>query len=116
MQNASRREIFAWAMYDFANSAFAATVLVVIWPVYFAQTVVPGEGVSILGHSIAGESVWAVTVSASMILIGLVSPVLGAICDVSASNRRFLTAFWFLGGAATAALGWVAPGLWILGC
>ncbi len=103
-------------MYDFANSAFAASVLVVIWPVYFAKSAVPADGVRILGHAFSGDSLWALTVSASMIAIGLVSPILGAICDVSASKRRFLMVFWLLGFTATAAMGVVAPGMWAVGC
>lgn len=104
---ASRREIRAWALYDFANSAFATTILAVVFQLYFI-------------HALdAGESRWGYAVSISMVISAIIAPVLGAICDYTASKKRALLILWGLGCAATMLLGipngWLAAaGLFIL--
>jgi len=104
------RSIWAWAMYDFANSAFATTVLAVVFNVYFVTRVVPPEGLFVFGLQIPGESLWAYTVSLSMFLIFAMAPVLGAMADYYGKKKVFLTIFWLIGCAATAGLFVVKPG------
>ena len=88
------REIFGWAMYDFANSAFATTILAVIFNQYFAKVVAGGErGVELLGFRLHGASFFTFAVSVSMTISALFSPFLGAVADASGSKKRFLMAF-----------------------
>ena len=68
-------------MYDFANSAYATTIMSVIFCVYLANVLVPAEGVQFLGLTIPGESVWGYLVSAVMVFVVILSPVLGAVAD-----------------------------------
>ena len=89
---ASRREIWAWALYDFANSAFALAIMAVVFPRYFQRT---------LG---ATESQWGYANSIALILSAIMMPVVGAICDYTAAKKRTMLAFWLVGSAATCAL------------
>ncbi len=67
-----KREIFGWAMYDFANSAFATTILAVIFNRYFASVVAGGEkGVIVFGLHLHGASFFTFTISLSMALYHL---------------------------------------------
>lgn len=89
-----RREIRAWALYDFANSAFATTILAVI----FQRFLTNPKGLG------APQSAWGYSVSAATILSAILMPVLGAVCDYTASKKRWLMRFWLLGCVASLAL------------
>jgi UMF1 family MFS transporter len=91
-----KREIFGWAMYDFANSAFATTILAVIFNQYFATVVAGGErGVEIFGFHLHGASFFTFSVALSMAISAVFSPFLGAVADASASKKRFLMIFCY---------------------
>lgn len=105
------KEIWGWALYDFAHSAYHTTVTSVIFAVYFAEQVVGEQGVPFWGP---GETVWAYAVSLSMFLTFLVSPILGSIADFSAAKKRFLLVFCYSGVFATALLFFVGRGdVWL---
>jgi len=83
-------------MYDFANSAFATTILAVIFNQYFAMVVAGGErGVEFLGFHLHGASFFTFSVSVSMAISAVLAPFLGAVADASASKKRFLMAFCY---------------------
>jgi len=106
-----KREIFGWAMYDFANSAFATTILAVIFNKYFATVVAGGEkGVLILGLRIHGASFFTFTVSLSTAITAIISPFLGAVADAAASKKRFLIFFCYIAILFTGLLYFVHPG------
>ena len=93
-----KREIFGWAMYDFANSAFATTILAVIFNQYFATVVAGGEkGVEFFGFRLHGASFFTFSVALSMAISAVFSPFLGAVADAIGSKKRFLMAFCFGG-------------------
>jgi UMF1 family MFS transporter len=98
-----RRTIVAWALYDFANSAFAAIVLATIFPAYYANLVVGNAD----GR---GDFLWGLAVSTSMVLVALTSPLFGGIADHAGVRKRFLVAFSAASVAATALLATVGPG------
>lgn len=114
---ASRREIIGWASYDFANSAFATTILAVIFNVYFSEVVVGKDGLDLLGIHLSGEGMWSVTVAFGMLLVCLSAPIVGAITDYTASKKKFLAGYWLTGCLATSFLffsgertvAWVIP-------
>jgi UMF1 family MFS transporter len=93
----------AWALYDFANSAFAAIVLATIFPAYYANLVVGNAD----GR---GDFLWGLAVSTSMVLVALTSPLFGGIADHAGVRKRFLVAFSAASVAATALLATVRPG------
>src|SRR4030066_1713603 len=92
-----KREILGWAMYDFSNSAFATTILAVIFNQYFATVVAGGErGVELFGLRLHGASFFTFSVSISMAISAIFSPFLGAVADASGSKKRFLMAFCYI--------------------
>ena len=106
-----KREIFGWAMYDFANSAFATTILAVIFNQYFATVVAGGErGIEFFGFRLHGASFFTFSVALSMAISAVLSPFLGAVADASASKKRFLMVFCYTAILFTGLLYFVQPG------
>jgi MFS transporter, UMF1 family len=106
-----KREIFAWAMYDFANSAFATTILAVIFNQYFATVVAGGErGVEFFGFRLHGASFFTFSVAFSMVISAVISPLLGAVADASASKKKFLMVFCYTAILFTGLLCFVQAG------
>jgi UMF1 family MFS transporter len=92
---ASRRERWAWYLYDFGNSAYAAVVLLAIYSAYFKEGVVGG---------VEGSRLWGIAVFAAMLVVAVTAPVLGAIADFSGSKKWFLLFYTALSCAFTAGL------------
>ena len=98
-------------MFDFANSAFATTILAVIFNQYFATVVAGGEkGVDFFGFRLHGASFFTFSVAISMAISGALSPFLGAVADASASKRRFLMVFCYIAVLFTGLLYFVHAG------
>ena len=102
-----RRPVIAWAFYDWANSAFATTVMAGFFPVFFKQYWNAGVEVT--------ESTFrlGLTNGVAALVIALLAPVLGAIADRSSSRIRLLMTVTVLGCAATAGLALVGQGHWL---
>jgi UMF1 family MFS transporter len=102
-----RRTIVAWALYDFANSAFAAIVLATIYPAYYANAVVGNAD----GR---GDFWWGLAVSTSMVIVALTSPLFGGIADHAGVRKPFLVWLSLASVTATALMATVGPGqtLW----
>ena len=103
-----RRPVVAWAFYDWANSAFATTVMAGFFPVFFKQYWNAGVA--------ATESTFrlGMTSGIASLCVALLAPVLGAIADRGGARVRMLMAFTVLGAAATLALALVPQGQWWL--
>lgn len=103
-----KRAIWGWAMYDWANSAFATTVMAGFFPVFFKQYWSYGADVNVstaklgFGNAIAS------------LLVALMAPLLGAIADKGSAKKKFLVFFAYLGVLMTAALFIVQRGQWAL--
>ena len=101
-----RRDTVSWALYDWANSAFATTVLAGFFPVFFQQYwstgVDPTVSTSRLGfaNGVAG------------LIVAVLAPVLGAIADRSAGRKRQLVGWTLFGVIGTAALAFIGSGEW----
>ncbi|MEZ3145294.1 MFS transporter [Halobaculum sp. MBLA0143] len=94
----------AWALYDWANSAFATTVVAAVFPIYYE---------SVIGAGLSGNlaSVYfGYTTAIGLALIAVVSPVLGAIADRYRAKKRFLAGFVVLGVVATTGLSLTGEG------
>ncbi len=100
-QPARRREHWAWYMYDFGNSAYAAVVLLAVYAAYFKGSVVGGA---------EGTRLWGVSVGIAMLLVAVSSPILGAIADFAGSKKRFLFFFTAMACVFTALLFFVGSG------
>ncbi|TVQ67846.1 MAG: MFS transporter [Balneolaceae bacterium] len=108
---ASKKEIFGWSMFDFANQAYTLLIITVIFPVLFTTVIV---GDSDQDYSL-GNLLWSVALSASYFLVVLSGPVFGAIMDYSALKKRFLFYSYLLTVFSTALLYFVEPGLVVRG-
>jgi UMF1 family MFS transporter len=106
---AYKRRIWAWTMYDWANSAFATTILAAVLPVYFSQV----AGASLPSATVA-TTYWSAGLSISLLIIAILSPILGTISDVMRGKKRFLAIFAGIGIVSTALLVLVSTGDWIL--
>jgi len=117
MDIAKKREIFGWVMYDFANSAYATTILAAVLPIYFASLVPEGgASFSFFGSSIviSAPSLWAYTVAFSLFLVAISSPILGAIADASGAKKKLLAVYCYTGCLFTSLLYFVESGDYIL--
>ncbi len=86
----------------------------VIFNVYFVQVIVGPEGVTFLGVRVSATALWGYCVSASMLLVAVSAPILGAIADYTASKKRFLFVFCYAGVLATSFLFLAGPGdIWL---
>src|SRR5688572_1036469 len=92
----------AWISFDFGNSAFAVIMVTLVMPIYFGNVIVT-DG--------RGDLYWGIAMSASMLLVALMGPVLGAIADSTNSKKNFLIAFSLVTIICTAALAFVQPGM-----
>jgi UMF1 family MFS transporter len=91
-----KRAIRAWTMYDWANSAFATTIMAAVLPVYYSSV-----AASNLPKHMA-TAYWGFTTSFSALIAALISPILGAAADFSGKKKHYRTAFMILGVTATA--------------
>lgn len=103
----SKRKIFIWTLFDFANTSFSIVVVTFLFAVHFKKVIVSGEPI--------GDLYWSLGVSISMVITALISPVLGAIADYSAGKKRFLLFFTLLCIFGTAILYYIEPGQVIFG-
>src|SRR5687768_3388154 len=116
-----RREIFGWAMYDWANSAFSTTVGTVFLGPYIASLVAtaaeayPDGMARFLGIPVAPDSFLAYCVSFSVGMQVLFLPILGAIADYSHLRKRMMQIFATIGAIATMLMFLVTGDLWWLG-
>lgn len=104
---ASRIEVLAWCLYDFADSSFTTLIVTVAYGLYF-RSVVAGH----LGT--AADFYWGLSISISMLIVALISPALGAMADAAGTKKRFLVVFALTSMLFTALLVTVRPGdLWL---
>ena len=103
---ADRKAVWGWALYDWANSAFATTVMAGFFPLFYKQYWSYGADVNVstaqlgFGNSIAS------------LIVALLAPILGAIADKGSAKKKFLVFFAYLGVLMTAALFLVQKGQW----
>jgi UMF1 family MFS transporter len=106
MQLDDKKAIFGWTMYDWANSAFATTVMAGFFPIVFKQFWSVGADTTVstarlgLANSVAG------------IAVALCAPILGAIADKGTSKKKFLLFFASMGAVMTCSLAMVSKGNW----
>lgn len=108
--------VLRWALYDFGNSAFATSVLAVLFSVYFARGLVPPEGARLFGMAVPGESLWGYLMSLVMLCVTGVSPFLGAWADRTQRKRELLIFWTGVGSFCTMALFGARPGFLAYAC
>jgi len=101
-----RKAIWGWALYDWANSAFATTVMAGFFPIFFKQYWSAGTDVNVSTAQLGFGN------AAASLLVALMAPVLGAVADQGSAKKRFLMFFAYMGVLMTAALFFVQKGEW----
>jgi UMF1 family MFS transporter len=100
----SRGRIFAWTLFDFANTAYSVVIVTVIYSTYFTSRVAGGQ-----------HWLWGLTVSLSMILAAAIAPPLGVAADYLRNKKQFLLLFTLASIVSTALMFFVQPGMILLG-
>ena len=101
-----RKSIFGWVLYDWANSAFATTVMASFFPLFFKEYWTVGA------DPVVSTAKLGLANAAAGILVALMAPVLGAIADRGEAKKKFLLFFAAIGILATSALYLVPRGSW----
>lgn len=108
-QKAGRREIFAWSMFDFANSAYTLLIITVVFGDLYVRVVVGDAPDYRLGNLL-----WSLALGLSYLAVVLSAPLLGAMMDHARAKKRLLFASYLTTVAGTALLYAVAPGaIWL---
>jgi UMF1 family MFS transporter len=97
-----KREVFGWAMYDFANSGYTTVVLTAVFSAYFVGGVAQGASWATFA--------WTLTLAASSLVVMLTMPALGAYADLRGAKKRLLVLSTLGCVLATAALAGAGPG------
>lgn len=103
-----RPELRAWALYDWANSAFVLVVITAVFPIWYKNVPASGGGLA----AAEATSRLSFATSASLVAVALLSPILGAVADYLGAKKRFLAVCVAVGSLATIALLAVGPGDW----
>jgi MFS transporter, UMF1 family len=101
-----RKRILSWAFYDWANSAFATTVMAGFFPLFFKQYWSAGTTATVSTFQLGAAN------SAASIIVAFLAPILGAIADRAGTRKKFLLYFAAMGIVMTGALPFVAAGNW----
>jgi UMF1 family MFS transporter len=107
MEKSRKKIIRSWKMYDWANSAFATTIMAAVLPEFYSS--VAGAGL----NKTAATSYWGYSNTIAMLLIAVTAPILGAIGDHSGAKKRFLGGFAALGIVTTGLLIGTGSGMWL---
>jgi UMF1 family MFS transporter len=97
-----RREVWAWAMYDFANSGYTTVVLTAVFNAYFVGVVA--------GNADWATFAWTAALSVSYAAVMVLGPLLGAWADAHAAKKTVLAVSTVVCIAGTIALAWTGPG------
>lgn len=96
------RVVWAWGMYDLANQSFTLIINTMLFAVFFKEVVVNDDATD--------DTLWAATVAASMLLVVIVSPLAGALGDVTGRKKTMLLSTGFACALLTCALGLIPAG------
>jgi UMF1 family MFS transporter len=102
----SRPELRAWAMYDWANSAFQSTVITAVFPAFFSSYAAS----ELTGSAATARFAWATTIAVT--ITAIIGPLLGAIADYRALKKRLLAVFMCIGVTATLLMATITQGGW----
>lgn len=103
-----RRELRAWAMYDWANSAMVTTIVTAVFPIYFAAVAGADLGTSEATYRLA------ISTTLALAIIAVLAPILGALADQAGIKKRLLAAFLGLGVVAVSLMFFIERGDWLL--
>lgn len=104
----NKTAIRSWAMYDWANSAFATTIIAAVLPIFYHD--VAAKGLS----NATATAYWGYSQSIAVIIVAVLAPILGTMADYSHSKKKFLGSFAAIGILASILLSFVGTGDYLL--
>ncbi len=81
----TRKSVFSWCLYDWANTAFGTVIITFIYSVFFSRAVI--------GDETLGAAQWSFAIGLSGFAIAVLGPVLGAVADHAGNRKHWV--FWF---------------------
>src|SRR5688572_12263854 len=109
MQTAPKKIINAWAMYDWANSAYNLVITSTIFPAYWEE--ITGDGndltpdkIHFLGRTFDNTALYNYSLSIAFLIVAITSPLLSSIADTRGNKKTFMGFFLTMGSFACAAL------------
>lgn len=124
MEKGNKRTITGWIFYDWANSVYNLVISSAIFPIFYANVtkhyylaqvgrtqLFPNEQVTVdfFGHTFSNTVLFSYVLSASFLLVSILSPLLSGIADASGSKKKFMQFFCYLGALASISLYWFSP-------
>ncbi len=98
-----KQQRWAWYMYDFGNSAYAAVILLAVFSKYFVEVVAKDA-------RLPGTTLWNYAVVIAAVAVAVLSPILGTIADFSKAKKKLLFVFTVVSVVATGLLFFVQEG------
>ncbi|PTY00914.1 MFS transporter [Verrucomicrobia bacterium LW23] len=99
----TRKEIFAWCCFDFANSSFTTVLVSVVFVATFTNVLAPAE---------SADSLWGLAIFIAQLVVVVLSPFLGAWADIFAAKKKLLFCSYITCVVFTASLWFFGPGAW----
>ncbi|MDI6770027.1 MAG: MFS transporter [Anaerolineales bacterium] len=109
-----RKIVNAWCMYDWANSAFATTIMAAVLPIFYSTVAASTLSPDPEQARVLATSYWGYTASIALLIVAILSPILGAIADYTGAKKRFLALFCLGGALFTSLLIFISTGDWLL--
>lgn len=124
MEKGNKRIINGWIFYDWANSVYNLVITAAIFPIFYTnitesyylknlgrEKLLPDENVMVdfFGYTLSNSVVLSYVLSASFLLVSLLSPILSGISDVTGNKKLFMRLFCYLGALSSLSLFWFSP-------
>jgi len=96
--------LYAWAMYDWANSSYALVISSAIFPIFYEKATKTADGndkLIFLGHEFLNTELYSYALALSFLIVALLSPILSAIADYTGNKKMFMKFFTYLGAFST---------------
>jgi len=103
----NKKLVRSWAFYDWANSAFATTIMAAVMPIFYVDY----AGANLEGSTATSYLGYSHSIAA--LIVAVLAPILGAISDYSASKKQFLRFFAYMGMIASVLLAFIGEGQYI---
>jgi MFS transporter, UMF1 family len=123
MQTAPKKVINAWAMYDWANSAYNLVITSTIFPAYYdaitttsdAAGQVISHKINFLGSTFESASLYNYSLALAYLIIAVISPILSSIADYKGNKKKFMQFFCYMGGIFCCTMFWFTRDTLVLG-
>lgn len=100
-----KKQQFAWAFYDWANSVYSLVITTAIFPIYFGAVLEGSKHLSFMGINFSDKDIlYSYSITASFVIVVLISPILSAVADKIGNKKLFLKIFSLIGSLSCASL------------